>query len=150
MDLLSLIGRDSELFSSDILSHEDALKNLIQKSRFLIIGGAGSIGQSVSREIFKRDPKILHIVDISENNMVELVRDLRSTEGYGSGEFKTFAIDCGSLEFEALVNNQGPYDFVFNLSDAINDVETKEKNKPNKNNPKTKNNKNLSIFFHQS
>ena len=116
MDLLSLIGRDSELFSSDILSHEDALKNLIQKSRFLIIGGAGSIGQSVSREIFKRDPKILHIVDISENNMVELVRDLRSTEGYGSGEFKTFAIDCGSIEFEALVNDQGPYDFVFNLS----------------------------------
>ena len=116
MDLLSLIGRDSELFSSDIVSHEDALKIIIQKSRFLIIGGAGTIGQSVTREIFKRDPKILHVVDISENNMVELVRDLRSTEGYGSGEFKTFAIDCGSLEFEALVNDQGPYDFVFNLS----------------------------------
>ena len=116
MDLLSLIGRDSELFSSDIESHEDALKIIIQKSRFLIIGGAGTIGQSVTREIFKRDPKILHVVDISENNMVELVRDLRSTEGYGSGEFKTFAIDCGSLEFEALVNDQGPYDFVFNLS----------------------------------
>ena len=116
MDLLSLIGRDSELFSSDIASHEDALKIIIQKSRFLIIGGAGTIGQSVTREIFKRDPKILHVVDISENNMVELVRDLRSTEGYGSGEFKTFAIDCGSLEFEALVNDQGPYDFVFNLS----------------------------------
>lgn len=116
MDLLSLIGRDSELFSTDIVSHEDALKIIIQKSRFLIIGGAGTIGQSVTREIFKRDPKILHVVDISENNMVELVRDLRSTEGYGSGEFKTFAIDCGSLEFEALVNDQGPYDFVFNLS----------------------------------
>ena len=116
MDLLSLIGRDSELFSSDIESHEDALKNIIQKSRFMIIGGAGTIGQSVTREIFKRDPKVLHVVDISENNMVELVRDLRSTEGYGSGEFKTFAIDCGSLEFEALVNDQGPYDFVFNLS----------------------------------
>ena len=116
MDLLSLIGRDSELFSSDIVSHEDALKIIIQKSRFLIIGGAGTIGQSVTREIFKRDPRMLHVVDISENNMVELVRDLRSTEGYGSGEFKTFAIDCGSIEFEALVNDQGPYDFVFNLS----------------------------------
>ena len=116
MDLLSLIGRDTELFSSDIVSHEDALKIIIQKSRFLIIGGAGTIGQSVTREIFKRDPKILHVVDISENNMVELVRDLRSTEGYGSGEFKTFAIDCGSIEFEALVNDEGPYDFVFNLS----------------------------------
>ena len=48
--------------------------------------------------------------------MVELVRDLRSTEGYASGEFKTFAIDCGSVEFEALVKNEGPYDYVFNLS----------------------------------
>ncbi len=116
MDLLSLIGRDLELFSSDIVSHEDDLRITIQKSRFLIIGGAGTIGQAVTREIFKRDPKTLHVVDISENNMVELVRDLRSKEGYGSGEFQTFAIDCGSLEFDALVTDKGPYDFVFNLS----------------------------------
>ena len=116
MNLLSLIGRDSALFSSDIAIHEDALKITIQKSRFLVIGGAGTIGQAVAREIFKRDPKTLHVVDISENNMVELVRDLRSTEGYASGEFKTFAIDCGSVEFEALVKDEGPYDYVFNLS----------------------------------
>ena len=116
MNLLSLIGRDSALFSSDIASQEDALKITIQKSRFLVIGGAGTIGQAVTREIFKRDPKTLHVVDISENNMVELVRDLRSTEGYVSGEFKTFAIDCGSVEFKALVMNEGPYDYVFNLS----------------------------------
>jgi hypothetical protein len=38
-------------------------------------------------------------VDISENNMVELARDLRSIVGYGSGEFKTFAVDCGSMQF---------------------------------------------------
>ena len=48
--------------------------------------------------------------------MVELVRDLRSTVGYGSGEFKTFAVDCGSVEFEALMKSEGPYDYVFNLS----------------------------------
>ena len=48
--------------------------------------------------------------------MVELVRDLRSTEGYGSGDFKTFAVDCGSVEFEALMASEGPYDYVFNLS----------------------------------
>lgn len=40
--------------------------------------GASSIGQAVSREIFKCDPKALHVTDISENNMVELVRDRRS------------------------------------------------------------------------
>ena len=82
----------------------------------MVIGGAGSIGQALTREIFKRNPKKLHVVDISENNMVELVRDLRSTIGYGSGEFKTFAVDCGTVEFEALFKVEGPYDYVFNLS----------------------------------
>jgi len=116
MNLLPLIGRDLALFSADITTQENALTKTIVDSRFLIIGGAGTIGQAVAREIFKRDPKALHIVDVSENNMVELVRDLRSAEGYGSGEFKTFSVDCGSVEFEALFKNEGPYDYVFNLS----------------------------------
>ena len=54
----------------------------IRKSKFLVLGGAGSIGQAVTKEIFKRNPKKLHVVDISENNLVELVRDLRSSLGY--------------------------------------------------------------------
>ena len=116
MNILNLVGRKEELFGDDIARHNHHLESVIKKSKFLVIGGAGSIGQSVTREIFKRDPKLLHVVDISENNMVELVRDLRSTIGYSSGEFKTFAIDCGSLEFEALIENEGPYDYVFNLS----------------------------------
>jgi len=116
MNYLDLIGRDEELFSYDVYSLEEKLLEIVTNSRFLIIGGAGSIGQAVSREIFKRDPKALHVTDISENNMVELVRDLRSTLGYGSGEFKTFAIDCGSKEFNALMASEGPYDYVFNLS----------------------------------
>ena len=116
MDILSLIGRESELFCEDIAFNSSKLQDLVAESRFLVIGGSGSIGQAVTREIFKRDPQALHVVDISENNMVELVRDLRSTEGYGSGDFKTFSIDCGSLEFEALMASEGPYDYVFNLS----------------------------------
>jgi len=116
MNILSLIGRDEELFSSDIAAQEDFLIETIQKSRFLVIGGAGTIGQAVTREIFKRDPKVLHVVDISENNMVELVRDIRSTKGYGVGDFQTFSLDCGSVEFESLMKSMGPYDYVFNLS----------------------------------
>ena len=116
MNYLSLIGREEELFGNDIASQCMVLDKIVTKSRFLVIGGAGSIGQAVTKEIFKRDPKSLHVVDISENNMVELVRDIRSTEGYGSGDFKTFAIDCGGAEFEALISSEGPYDYVFNLS----------------------------------
>jgi len=116
MDVLEIIGRNNELFGCDIQAFSEELNDTVSKSKFLIIGGAGSIGQAVTREIFKRDPEVIHVVDISENNMVELVRDLRSTLGYSSGEFKTFAIDCGSVEFEALMTAEGPYDYVFNLS----------------------------------
>jgi FlaA1/EpsC-like NDP-sugar epimerase len=116
VDILSLIGRESELFREDIAFNGSKLQDLVAQSRFLVIGGSGSIGQAVTREIFKRDPRALHVVDISENTMVELVRDLRSTQGYGSGDFKTFSVDCGSVEFEALMASEGPYDYVFNLS----------------------------------
>ena len=116
MNILKIIGRNKELFSSDVEHFSKTLEETVSKSRFLVIGGAGSIGQAVTREIFKRDPKALHVSDISENNMVELVRDLRSSVGYGTGDFKTFAIDCGSVEFEALMKNEGSYDYVFNLS----------------------------------
>jgi FlaA1/EpsC-like NDP-sugar epimerase len=114
--ILELIGRDQPLFEEDISTQEHRLSSLVAESRFLVIGGAGSIGQAVTREIFKRKPRVLHVVDISENNMVELVRDIRSTLGYIEGDFSTFAIDCGSREFEALMHASGGYDYVLNLS----------------------------------
>jgi FlaA1/EpsC-like NDP-sugar epimerase len=116
MNILSLIGRSAPLFDRDIVQMKDELLGLVRGSRFLVIGGAGSIGQAVTLEIFKRDPAALHVVDINENNMVELVRNIRSTVGYGVGDFRTFAIDCGSREFEILFAAEGPYDYVLNLS----------------------------------
>ncbi len=116
MNVLSLIGRSHPLFDSDISKHGPNLVSLVNEGRFLVIGGAGSIGQAVVKEIFKRNPQILHVIDISENNLVELVRDIRSTLGYISGDFKTFAIDAGSLEFEALMKANGGYDYILNLS----------------------------------
>ncbi|WP_426145351.1 UDP-N-acetylglucosamine 4,6-dehydratase [Polaromonas sp. DSR2-3-2] len=116
MNILQLIGRDRPLFDGDVSRHEQQISALVADSRFLVIGGAGSIGQAVTREIFKRSPQVLHVVDISENNMVELVRDIRSTLGYIGGDFRTFAIDCGGREFEALMNGSGGYDYVLNLS----------------------------------
>jgi FlaA1/EpsC-like NDP-sugar epimerase len=116
MDILKLIGRTAPLFADDISSRRKELEALVSNSRFLVIGGAGSIGQAVTREIFKRNPLALHVVDISENNMVELVRDIRSTLGYIDGDFRTFAIDCGSNEYRALMNASEGYDYVLNLS----------------------------------
>lgn len=115
-DVLELLGRRNPLLDNDIAKHDEILKSEVNNSNFLVIGGAGSIGQAVVKEIFKRNPKKLHVVDISENNMVELVRDIRSSYGYIDGEFKTFALDCGSSEFERYYLNENPFDYVLNLS----------------------------------
>ena len=116
MDILRLIGRSKELLSIDIKNNELFFYEEVKKSSFLVIGGAGSIGQAVTKEILIRNPKKLHVVDISENNLVELVRDIRSSIGYISGDFKTFALDCGSREFEVFFKHEGKYDYVLNLS----------------------------------
>jgi FlaA1/EpsC-like NDP-sugar epimerase len=116
MEILELIGRKKELFSCDINHYEKELSQIVSTSSFLVLGGAGSIGQAVTKEIFKRNPKKLHVVDISENNMVELVRDIRSSFGYIDGVFAKFALDIGSLEYDAFIKADGKYDFVLNLS----------------------------------
>ena len=56
------------------------------------------------------------MVDISENNLVELVRDLRSSLGYIEGDFKTFALDIGSVEYDVFIEQDGNYDYILNLS----------------------------------
>ncbi len=115
-NFLQLIGREDGLFTSEIEKYAQELENEISISSFLVIGGAGSIGQAVVKEIFKRNPKKLHVVDISENNMVELVRDIRSSFGYINGDFQTFALDIGSIEYDAFIKSDGKYDYILNLS----------------------------------
>ena len=114
--LLELVGRKHELFAQDVAKHEEELSQKIALSSFLVIGGAGSIGQAVVKEIFKRKPLKLHVVDISENNLTELVRDIRSSFGYIDGVFSSFALDVGSKEYDAFINSDGQYDYVLNLS----------------------------------
>jgi len=109
---LKLIGRDNLLFTNDLNSFSKDLMDIISVSTFLVLGGAGSIGQAVVKEIFKRDPKKLHVVDINENNLTELVRDIRSSFGYINGDFKTFALDIGSVEYDAFINSDGDYNYV--------------------------------------
>ncbi|CAI2308342.1 UDP-N-acetylglucosamine 4,6-dehydratase [Vibrio parahaemolyticus] len=115
-NILSLIGRTDALFTQDISNHEVELSKIVSESRFLVLGGAGSIGQAVTKEIFKRNPQKLHVVDISENNMVELVRDIRSSFGYIDGDFQTFALDIGSIEYDTFIKSDGQFDYVLNLS----------------------------------
>lgn len=123
--MLNLIGRKEQLFIDDIHDYREDLIKTVSSSSFLVIGGAGSIGQAVVKEIFKRNPKKLHVVDINENNLTELVRDLRSSFGYIEGEFRTFALDIGSSEYDAFIKSDGKYEYVLNLS-ALKHVRSEE------------------------
>jgi len=115
-DILKLIGRSKPLFKEDLAKFSDVILDIVSTSTFLVLGGAGSIGQAVVKEIFKRNPKKLHVVDINENSLTELVRDIRSSLGHINGDFRTFVLDIGSLEYDAFINFDGKYDYVLNLS----------------------------------
>ena len=113
---MKFLKNNGFLLENTMKDLEEEISELIKKSSFLVLGAAGTIGKAVTKEIFNRNPKILHAVDISENNIVELVRDIRSSAGYIQGEFKTYAISVGSNEFDAFLNNSPEYDYVLNLS----------------------------------
>jgi len=123
--MLKLVGREQALLAEDVTRHEPQITAQVSQSRFLVLGGAGTIGQAVVREIFSRKPITLHVVDISENNLAELVRDIRSSFGYIEGDFRTFALDIGSVEFGAFFAADGRYDYVLNLS-ALKHVRSEE------------------------
>jgi nucleoside-diphosphate-sugar epimerase len=114
--ILHIIGRTEYLFNDDLAQLENEIGKRVSNSSFLVLGGAGTIGKSVVKEIFSRSPKKLHVVDISENNLVELVREIRSSMGYIPGDFQTFALDIGSVAYDVCIQENGPYDYVFNLS----------------------------------
>lgn len=114
-DLLT-IGRQRSLFAEDLEVHERRLTECVRGRSFLVIGGAGTIGQAVVKELFRRGPGRLHVIDLSENNLVELVRDLRSSLGYIKGDFQTLALDASMPELDAFVRNSPPYDHVLNFA----------------------------------
>jgi FlaA1/EpsC-like NDP-sugar epimerase len=114
-DILEIIGRKSKIFDFDIAKNSYELDKSIEGSSFLIIGAGGSIGQAVAKEISNRNPKLLYCVDISENSLAELVRDLRSS-GVKIDEFKTFTIDAGSNLFDDFMKHAPSFDYILNLS----------------------------------
>ncbi len=114
--LNTILNRQDSIFSKDFKVNEKKISHLISKSSFLILGGAGSIGQAVVKLILKYSPQRLHVVDISENNLVELVRDVRSQDLDIIDDFKTFPIDIGSKIYDSFFNDDGNYDYMINLS----------------------------------
>ena len=96
---LNLIGRKKLFFEKEVSALDKELYEIIKESSFLIVEEQDLLVNRSERNL-KRSPKILHVVDISENNLVELVRDLRSSIGYIPGEFKTYVLDVGLKSFK--------------------------------------------------
>ena len=123
--LEKIIGRNKSIFYEDLSQMTSTLDKIVSKSTFLVLGGAGSVGQAVSKEIIKRNPIGLHVVDINENNLVELVRDIRSSNFNFNSDFKTFPLDIGSKTYDSFFFSNGKYDYVINLS-AIKHVRSEK------------------------
>jgi nucleoside-diphosphate-sugar epimerase len=117
-------GRQESLFAGDLHASDSALRNAFAGSRVAIVGAAGSIGSAVVKVLLRFAPGALTLIDLSENNLVELVRDLRSTDGLRlPAEFATLPIGMGSVEFARYFAETKPFDYFLNLS-AIKHVRT--------------------------
>lgn len=114
--VLDLLGRRHPLFDRDLDEWGRELDEGVRAGSFLVLGGAGSIGRAVVKELFRRRPRRLHVVDVSENNLVELVRDVRSSLGYIEGDFRTLALDGAGSELRSFIRSGPSYDYVLNLA----------------------------------
>lgn len=113
--LAKVLGRTQSFLAADLEEAHSTIRDSVQGSRILVIGAAGSIGCSFVKELVKFSMDALHLVDISENNLAEVVRDLRSTGSRLPEDFQTFSIDFGGPEMAALLKRE-KYDYVLNFS----------------------------------
>ena len=115
-DTLRIIERENLLFEEEQTAYKNLISKEVEKASFLIIGGGGSIGRSVVKELIKLQPMRVHVVDINENNLTELIREIRSSKISFQGEIKTYVLDVGTTEFYHFFMSGPRYDFVLNLS----------------------------------
>ena len=109
--------RPHSMFAGDIEANKDTLSREIAGRSVLVIGGAGSIGSSYIRALLPFKPRKLVVVDISENGLTELTRDLRSTYGlFVPDEYRTYPINFADPVFEHLFREEKGFDIVANFS----------------------------------
>ena len=110
-------GRDKSLFLHDIEANSEALTKEISGKRVLVIGGAGSIGSSFIKAVLPFRPSQLVVVDLNENGLTELTRDLRSTNGlYVPDDYRTYTLDFADPIFERIFRENSGFDVVANFS----------------------------------
>jgi len=109
--------RAKSLLTDDFLKYNTELKSRINGKSVLVIGGAGTIGSSYIKAILKYNISKLVVVDINENGLTELVRDLRSSTEYTiPADFITYPVNFGDQVFEKIFRHHGPFEIVANFA----------------------------------
>ena len=109
--------RAKSLLADDFIKYNTELKNRINGKKVLVIGGAGTIGSSYIKAILKFHIAKLVVVDINENGLTELVRDLRSSTAYNiPDDFITYPVNFGDKVFEKIFRQHGPFEIVANFA----------------------------------
>ena len=109
--------RADSLLKPDLVNNHDLLAERLDGKRVLVIGGAGTIGSSYIKAILKFNVSRLVVVDINENGLTELVRDLRSSTGYNiPADFITYPMNFGDRVFEKMFRSMAPFDIVANFA----------------------------------
>lgn len=109
--------RKESFFKNDLASHSAKLTAEISGKSVLVIGGGGTIGSSFIRELLRFNPGSLYVVDLSENYLTELTRDIRSKHGMVVPEtYKTYPISFADPVFDKILAYAGPFDIVANFA----------------------------------
>jgi FlaA1/EpsC-like NDP-sugar epimerase len=115
--ILDFLKREESLFSTDLSLNAEVLSKNIAGKNMMVIGGAGTIGSSFIKAALTFHPKKLVVVDINENGLTELVRDLRSTQGqFVPDEFYTYPLSFDNPAFSKLFKAHGPFHIVANFA----------------------------------
>lgn len=113
----SVTLRPVSMFATDIEVNKETLIAEIRGKKVCVIGGAGSIGSSFIKAVLRFEPASVVVVDLNENGLAELVRDVRSTEGlYVPDEFRCYTLNFADSIFERIFREEKGFDIVANFS----------------------------------
>ena len=113
----SVTSRPVSMFAADIEANKETLTAEIKGKKVCVIGGAGSIGSSFIKAVLRFEPASIVVVDLNENGLAELVRDVRSTESlYVPEEFRCYTLNFADQIFERIFCEEKGFDIVANFS----------------------------------
>ena len=113
----SVTFRPVSMFEPDIQANKETLTREIKGKKVCVIGGAGSIGSSFIKAVLRFEPKSVVVVDLNENGLAELVRDVRSTQGlFMPDEFRCYTLNFADPIFERIFREEKGFDIVANFS----------------------------------